>query len=112
MSSASIGPVGRTVARNIRQLRVARGLSLRALAQAVEHCGGALSADAINKIENGRDVDTSKQTRRVDADDLQALAAALTVTVQTLMAAEACPHCHGAPKPMTACLACGAEAQP
>ncbi|MER6252897.1 hypothetical protein ABT224_16205 [Streptomyces sp. NPDC001584] len=51
--------------------------------------GRTLSADAINKIENGRTLDpgaeTPKQIRRVDADDVVALALALNVSPLTLL---------------------------
>ena len=73
-------------AANVARLRKARGLSLRGLSEALRKAGRSLSADAINKIENGRLLDDPKhrgnppQIRRVDADDLVALAAALGVS--------------------------------
>lgn len=51
--------------------------------------GWSLSADAINKIENGRELQagtpTPKQIRRVSVDDLVALAVVLDVTTDELL---------------------------
>ncbi|MFF2077086.1 helix-turn-helix domain-containing protein [Kitasatospora sp. NPDC058162] len=83
------GGTGRQVADNLRRLREARSLSLRALSERVRELGGTLSADAINKIENGRTLPpgtpTPKQVRRVDSDDLVALALALNVSPLDLL---------------------------
>lgn len=76
---------GRTVAANVKRLRAARGMSLRALSEALDGVGRKLSQDAINKIENGAEKDTAKQIRRVDVDDLIALAAVLRVNPSALM---------------------------
>lgn len=79
----------RTVADNVRRLRVARGLSLRALAAELTRAGRPLSADALNKIENGRTLEPGaeepKQIRRVDVDDLVGLALALRVSPLALL---------------------------
>lgn len=80
-----LGATGRYVAANVKRLRTARGLSLRALSEALDGVGRKLSQDAINKIENGAEKDTKKQIRRVDVDDLTALAAVLRVNPSTLM---------------------------
>lgn len=78
-----------TVASNIRRLRDERGLSLRKLSGALEKRGWNLSADAINKIENGRELQPGapmpKQIRRVDVGDLVALAAVLGVSTDELL---------------------------
>ncbi|WP_381562898.1 helix-turn-helix domain-containing protein [Streptomyces eurythermus] len=79
----------RTVADNVRRLRTARGMSLRALAAELKEIGHPLSADALNKIENGRTpahgTEEPKQVRRVDVDDLTALAQALRVSPMSLL---------------------------
>lgn len=79
----------RTVADNVRRLRTARGMSLRALADELKEVGHPLSADALNKIENGRTLapgtEEPKQVRRVDVDDLVALAQALRVSPKSLL---------------------------
>lgn len=84
-----MGATARTVADNVRRLRTARGMSLRALSAELEQVGHPLSADALNKIENGRTLppgtDEPKQVRRVDVDDLTALARALRVSPKSLL---------------------------
>lgn len=84
-----MGSTARTVAANLRRLREARGMSLRTLSAEVQKIGRTLSADAINKIENGRtevaDVVSPKQVRRADVDDLVALALVLNVAPNALL---------------------------
>ncbi len=84
-----MGPTAERVASNLRRLREARGISLRALSAELKKVGRTLSADAINKIENGRPLDAgaaeAKQVRRVDVDDLVALALVLNVSPLTLL---------------------------
>lgn len=87
-----MGPTARTVATNLRRLREARGMSLRALSTEVEKAGRTLSADALNKIENGRhqgEEVPQKQIRRADVDDLVAIALALNVSPLTLLLPDA-----------------------
>lgn len=98
-----VGPVGDIVRRNARRLREARGHSLRTLSLELKSIGRPLSADAILKAEQG--------LRRIDVDDLSALAAALGVTVAQLLEPPTnCDTCHGTPPPGFNCRACGAEA--
>ncbi|WP_138895797.1 helix-turn-helix domain-containing protein [Streptomyces chryseus] len=84
-----LGPTSRAVADNLRRLREARGLSLRALSADLKRRGHSLSADALNKIENGRTLEAGaeppKNVRRIDVDDLTALAAALGVNPNALL---------------------------
>lgn len=84
-----MGATARTVADNVRRLRTARGMSLRALAIELKEAGHSLSADALNKIENGRTpapgTEEPKQVRRVDVDDLMALAQVLRVSPMSLL---------------------------
>lgn len=80
-----MGASGRAVAANVKRLRKARGLSLRALSEALGAAGRSLSQDAINKIENGSEEGTTKQIRRVDADDLIALAVVFGVSPAALL---------------------------
>lgn len=105
-----IGSIGQQVAANVRRFRTARGLSLREMSGRLADAGYSLSADAINKIENGRAVTDERQVRRVDVDDLHALAAALSVRPEQLWAAPAdCETCHGKPPPGFICATCGAQ---
>ncbi|MGW3846908.1 helix-turn-helix domain-containing protein [Streptomyces fagopyri] len=78
------------MAANLRRLREARGQSLRALSAETHKVGRPLSADAINKIENGRSPEdggpeSPAPIRRVDADDLVALAIVLNVSPNALL---------------------------
>ena len=75
MPTQQQGPVGQRVARNVRAIR--DGMSLRDLSAALDDAGRPILPSGIIKIENG--------TRRVDADDLAALALALGVTPNRLM---------------------------
>lgn len=79
-----VGPTGRAVAANVKRLRKARGLSLRALSVALKDRGRTLSADALNKIENGAETD-GRGVRRVDVDDLTALAVVFGVSPAALV---------------------------
>lgn len=84
-----MGPTARTVADNLRRLREARGMSLRALSAELKKVGRNLSADALNKIENGRtlppEAEAPKQIRRADVDDLMALAVVLKVNPSAML---------------------------
>lgn len=79
-----LGPTGRTVAANVKRLRESRGITLRALSAALKERGRPLSADALNKIENG-DGNQERGIRRVDVDDLMALAVVLEVSPVALL---------------------------
>ncbi|WP_141746824.1 helix-turn-helix domain-containing protein [Streptomyces agglomeratus] len=80
-----LGATGRYVAANVKRLRAARGMSLRALSEALDGVGRKLSQDAINKIENGAEEGTTRQIRRVDTDDLVALAVVFGVSPAALL---------------------------
>ncbi|MEU3340695.1 helix-turn-helix transcriptional regulator [Streptomyces sp. NPDC006668] len=71
------GPTSRHVAANVKRLREARGLSTTRLAAAVEELGQSIPATGITRIEKGQ--------RRVDSDDLVALALALNVAPIALL---------------------------
>ncbi|MER6351234.1 helix-turn-helix transcriptional regulator [Streptomyces sp. NPDC001634] len=72
-----LGPTGQRVQANVQRLREARGLSKKDLADATREHGRAIPPLGISRIEAG--------TRRVDADDLVALALALNVSPLTLL---------------------------
>lgn len=101
MSGQTVGPHGRTVAARAHRLRLVRRLSQAAVVTAMAQAGHPIPRSALSDIELG--------LRRLDVDDLHALAAALGVAPALLLDASACEHCHGAPQPMTACLGCGAK---
>jgi len=99
MSGQPVGPIGRIVAANVRRLRAARRLSQQAVVNAMTAAGQPIPRSALSDIELG--------LRRLDVDDLHALAAALGTSAVALLGP--CEHCHGTPGPMSACLGCGAE---
>lgn len=67
-----LGPVGNTTKDNIRALRTKRSMTQAELANAA-----GLPSQAITEIENG--------ARRVNVDDLVAIASALKVKVERLL---------------------------
>jgi transcriptional regulator with XRE-family HTH domain len=72
-----LGPTGQAVAINVARLRIALGLSTYKLSALLGDLGRPIAASAISKIEGG--------TRRVDTDDLMALAVALDVPPSALL---------------------------
>jgi transcriptional regulator with XRE-family HTH domain len=78
-------------------------LSTKELASSLAEHGKQIWATAITRVEHGQ--------RRVDVDDLVAIAAALGVTVTQLLEPPTdCTACHGTPPPGFACRSCGAKA--
>lgn len=73
----SAGPYGRNLIANVERLRRPRGLSYRKLAAAMEEAGRPLPAIGISRMMAGE--------RRVDVDELVALAAVLRVTPDHLL---------------------------
>ncbi|MGV0578105.1 helix-turn-helix transcriptional regulator [Mycolicibacterium elephantis] len=65
---------------NVKRLRESLNLGLRALSSRLADTGRPLTHTALDKIERG--------TRRVDVDDLMALAVALEVSPATLLMPE------------------------
>jgi transcriptional regulator with XRE-family HTH domain len=76
-----------TVSANVKRLRTEQNLGLRGLSNKLGEVGRPLGHSAVDQIEKG--------TRRVDVDDLVALAAALGVSPITLLM----PEMPGADKP-------------
>lgn len=74
------GPVARRVAANVRQLRKLRGLDLSHVADRMKALGRPAAVGALSKLELGQ--------RRVDVDDLVALAIALDTTPNRLLLTE------------------------
>lgn len=96
-----LGDAGIRFAENLRRVRISRPMTTERLAERVTELGRPMYANTITKIE--------KQQRRVDVDDLAALASALGVTVTHLLdAPSGCATCHGTPPPGFICAACGA----
>ena len=87
------GPVGARVGENLRALREARRLSAYDLAKRLREIGRPILPSGISKTESG--------TRRVDVDDLVALAVALDTTPNQLLFG---PHADDQDLPVTARL--------
>src|SRR3954469_12722831 len=71
------GPISRYVAETLVRLRTTRGLSTTRLSAALKEIGHAIPPTGITRIEKG--------TRRVDSDDLVALAVVLKVSPTALL---------------------------
>jgi transcriptional regulator with XRE-family HTH domain len=72
-----IGPTGETVRANVARVRKRQGLTLRDAADRLTDIGHPMAHNTVSEIERG--------ARRVDVDDLMALAAALDVSPATLL---------------------------
>lgn len=72
-----LGPTGGRVLTNIKRLRQARGLTYKELSDRLERLGRPIPVLGLSRLEKGE--------RRVDVDDLVALALALGVTPNRLM---------------------------
>jgi transcriptional regulator with XRE-family HTH domain len=72
-----IGPIGEKVRANVAAVRKRRGLVLRDLSEKMTEIGHPMAHNTINEIERG--------ARRVDVDDLVALAVALDVSPTELL---------------------------
>jgi transcriptional regulator with XRE-family HTH domain len=71
------GPVSQQVSHNVSELRRKRGMSLTALSEEMSRVGRPILSTGLSKIETGE--------RRVDVDDLVALALALGVSPARLL---------------------------
>lgn len=72
-----LGTTGETVRTNVRRLREAQNLGYAELSRRLKAAGRTIPELGLRRIEDGG--------RRVDADDLMALAAALSVSPTTLL---------------------------
>lgn len=78
-----VGPTGEAVATNIARIRKTEGISLREMEDRLTTVGRRITISGLSKIENG--------DRRVDVDDLMAIAVALDVSPATLLLPRAQP---------------------
>jgi transcriptional regulator with XRE-family HTH domain len=94
-----LGAAGNNVRRNVRRLREERQWSYREVEERLSRAGRAIPVLALSAIDSGE--------RRVDVDDLVALAAVFDLSPQQLLEPPAdCGTCHGAPPPGFLCLEC------
>jgi transcriptional regulator with XRE-family HTH domain len=97
-----IGPLGVAVAANIKRLRKQKRLTYTELSVRLSAAGRPIAVLGLRRIE--------RLERRIDVDDLAALAAVLRVTIEDLgVATPACPTCDGRPPGGFSCLSCGVE---
>src|SRR6478609_8976584 len=73
----ALGPTGRTVQANIARLRTKVGMGFTEMSERLNDIGKPITPMGLRRIENG--------ARRVDADDLFALAVVLGVSPATLL---------------------------
>jgi transcriptional regulator with XRE-family HTH domain len=101
----SIGPLGRSVAAKIQELRTKRGMAYVDLGRRLTHAGRPIPVIGLRRIE--------RLERRIDVDDLAAIADALGTTAARLLDPDGeCRACHGAPPAGFACLSCGRAGPP
>ncbi|MDJ0394257.1 helix-turn-helix transcriptional regulator [Rhodococcus sp. G-MC3] len=67
-----LGPIGSTAASNLKRLREARGLSFAELSRRLDELGRPIATLGLSRIES--------RSRRIDTDDLVALAISLDVS--------------------------------
>lgn len=76
-AATQVGPMGDRVRMNVAELRKARGLTTYQLAKRLAVAGRPIPQSGVSRIESG--------ARRVDVDDLAALAVALGVSPNALL---------------------------
>jgi transcriptional regulator with XRE-family HTH domain len=81
-----VGPVGRRVIANVRLLRSSAGITYKDLSDRLAALGQPIPVLGLSRLERGE--------RRVDVDDLVALAEVLGVTTTDLLFAEAQVNMH------------------
>ena len=100
-----LGPAGNNVRRNIRRLREQRQWSYREVEERLSRAGRPISTLGLSAIDTGE--------RRVDVDDLVALAGIFDLTVGELLLPPAdCKTCHGAPPTGFICKECETSSVP
>lgn len=98
-----VGPVGEALRHNIRRIREGRRITYVELSERLGNVGRPIPVLGLRRIERGE--------RRVDVDDLAALATALSVTpAQLLEEPTECGTCRGTPPLGFTCGTCGAQA--
>jgi hypothetical protein len=94
-----LGPAGHNLRRNVRRLREDRRWSYREMEERLAGSGRGIPLVELGWIEAGE--------RRVEVDELVALAAIFGVTPMDLLEPPAeCENCHGAPPKGFICIEC------
>lgn len=103
--SSPLGSAGNNVRRNVRRFREERRWSYRDVEERLARSGRVIPTLALSAIDAGE--------RRVDVDDLVALAAIFNASVAELLQPPAdCKTCHGTPPRGFMCLECETSALP
>lgn len=101
-----MSPLERNVANNINHIRTLRQISLAEIVRRLAETSRPIPLTGVRRI-------LVEFTRRIDVDELAALAAALDVADPwSLTVAPGCDTCHGAPPPSMRCVKCGTEGAP
>lgn len=96
-----IGPYSRNIAAAVQRIRTQRRMTYTELVQKLADIGHPIPILGIRRIE--------RFERRIDVDDLVALAAVLEVDPWSMTAPPKCDSCKGAPPAGFRCLHCGSE---
>lgn len=99
-----LGPVGQRVMLNLLEVRREARLTLRELEAKLAAGDNPISTDGLSKIEIGK--------RRVDVDDLVALAAALGIPESRLLQGPSCITCRDSIPVGFTCNTCGRAGEP
>lgn len=100
-----LGPAGNNLRRSIRRLREQRRWSYREVEERLVQTGRVIPVLELSAIDTGE--------RRVDVDDLVALAAVFDLSVEELLQPPAdCATCHGAPPAGFMCMECETSGLP
>ncbi len=94
-----LGKAGDAARVNLARIRKMRGLSYAELARRLAQAGHPIVDTSLLKIEKG--------DRRIDVDDLAALAAALEVSAAMLLGESDCAVCRNNPPAGFTCDTCG-----
>lgn len=97
------GATSACVSENIELIRKGRGMSQAQLANQMTKVGRPMLDTAVSKMERG--------TRRIDVDDLVALAAAFGIRPEQLLVPWKCETCNGEPPRGFTCQGCGARGE-
>jgi transcriptional regulator with XRE-family HTH domain len=96
-----VGSTGDVVRQNVRTLREQRKMTYVELTETLDTLGRPIPVLGLRRLEAGE--------RRVDVDDLIALAEVFGVAPSVLLEPlPGCGTCHGAPPPGFVCATCGA----
>lgn len=100
-----LGPAGRNVRINVRRLREERLWSYKDVADRLARAGRPIDTLELGDVDAG--------TRRVDVDDLVALAGVFSLSPAQLLEPPAdCEQCHGAPPTGFICMRCEGASLP